>query len=190
MNLHDTLLFYRLRRGDHAAFEAVVAEHYPSVYKQVWYLCNGNAEIAADLTQETFVEAWRCLPSFAGRSSLRTWLFTIVVRSWHRHRRRSGNTEQDILLEAGDQERLPDLSPSPSNQTEINLSAESVCCALRKIPSLSREVVVLYYLDQLKYREIADILDIPLGTVKSRLHTALKQLRIHLEPEGEDDERF
>lgn len=181
MNVRDSLTLYRLRRGDRNTFEAVVKEQYQSVYKQLWYLCNGDAETAADLTQETFVQAWRALPSFAGRSSLRTWLHTIAVRTWGLRCRRMGKEADLLVFDDGAHERLPHPARSPEAQIAARLSDESLYCALQKLPPPLREVVVLFYLDNLKYREIAVALEIPIGTVKSRLHAALKQIRAHLE---------
>src|SRR5438270_7833026 len=108
MQISEAQLLRRLRENDRAAFEEVVERHYRSIYQQLWHLC-GETETAADLTQETFVQAWRSLHSFQGRSTLRTWLFTIAVRVWHRWKRGGSAEEQVLLEELAD--ALPDLAP-------------------------------------------------------------------------------
>ncbi len=80
MGFSDAQLAQRLKANDRAAFEEVVTQHYQSVYRQLWHLC-GEAETAADLTQETFLQAWRSLNSFRGQSAFLMWLYTIAVRT-------------------------------------------------------------------------------------------------------------
>lgn len=82
--LLETRLRERLRGSDRAAFDTVVREHHGRVFRQLFALTGGDAARAADLSQEAFVAAWRSLPTFAGRSSIGTWLHTIAVRVWFR----------------------------------------------------------------------------------------------------------
>src|SRR5947207_3325150 len=83
MHSSDRQLVRQLKANERAAFEEVVERHYQPIYRHLWHLC-GEAESAADLTQETFVQAWRSLPTFEGRSAIGTWLGAIAVRVWRR----------------------------------------------------------------------------------------------------------
>jgi RNA polymerase sigma-70 factor, ECF subfamily len=178
MRITDSQLVRRLQANDRAAFEEVVERYYEAIYRQHWHLC-GHVETAADLTQETFVQAWKSLPSFQGRSALRTWLYTIAVRVWQRWRERSGGHVHVLLDELAD--TLPDPDGDPAVLAELHHLQEAVREALQRLPGAYREVLVLFYLQGMKYEEIADALGIPLGTVKSRLHTGLQRIRTLLE---------
>lgn len=178
MNPSDPQLLRRLKAKEREAFEEVVERLYQPVYRQLWHLC-GAAEVAADLTQETFVQVWKSLPTFAGRSSLRTWISVIAVRVWRRWRQGSGQGETVPLEEVA--ETLPDPGLSPAAALDLYCEQEAVRGALIALPAIYREALVLFYLQWLKYHEIAQALDIPLGTVKSRLHGGLLRMRAALE---------
>jgi RNA polymerase sigma-70 factor, ECF subfamily len=178
MRITDSQLVRRLQANDRAAFEDVVERYYGRVYRQLWHLC-GQVETAADLTQETFVQAWKSLPSFQGRSGLRTWLYTIAVRVWQRWKERSSGHEHLLLDELAD--TLPDPDGDPAALAETHHLQEAVREALQRLPEAYREALVLFYLQGMKYQEIADALGIPLGTVKSRLHGGLQRIKTLLE---------
>jgi RNA polymerase sigma-70 factor (ECF subfamily) len=180
----DLNLARQLKADIRPAFEATVRQQYQSVYRQLWHLC-GDRDLAADLTQETFEQAWRSRESFQGRSSARTWLYTIALRVWHKSRAagkasRGGDTEFGEWTDA-----LPDHEPGPAQRLELRERRRSVACALACLPDEYRETLILYYVQGLKYREVAEVLGVPMGTVKSRLHSGLKRLQDAL---GADDE--
>lgn len=170
--MDENELVRRLRRGDRATFEGAIQTHYESVWRQHLLLC-GNRDVAADLTQETFVEAWRFVRSFRGESSLRTWLHTIAVRVWQRSlsAKRTEAASPEML------DTLPDRTPTPDKAITQTLLNESVTCALRKLPEHQRVVIVLCYRQEMTHTEAAQALEIPVGTVKSRLHDGLRHLR-------------
>ena len=167
----DEPFAHRLRAGEREAFTLAVDRHYASVFRQLSYLA-GSDDLAADLTQETFVEAWKSLRTFRGQSSLRTWLHTIAVRVWWR---RAARGDRDSVLEI--HESLVSDAPEPEDAALAALEWEAVACAVRRLPDAPRAVVVLSYLEQMTHAEIAAALGIPVGTVKSRLHDALRRLR-------------
>jgi RNA polymerase sigma-70 factor, ECF subfamily len=176
---NDLRLLRRLRAGEQAAFETVVRLHYESVWHQQFLLC-GCRELAADLTQETFLQAWRALPTFAGRASLRTWLYTIAVRVWQRAlaKQQRGGAPLATTLLSEQLDAVPDRAAVvPERAAGQALLAESVTCALLRLPPAQREIIVLCYRQHLSHAEAARALQIPLGTVKSRLHEGLKHLR-------------
>lgn len=173
----DAQLFRRLRAGEQIAYEAAVRAHYESVFRQHYLLCF-DRDTAADLTQETFVEAWRSLPTFLGRASVRTWLHIIAVRVWKRALAKRPPLTS-ALAETLD--ALPDRSAvSPAQAAEESVRAETLACALRRLPENQRAVLVLCYRQEMSHAEAARALGVPIGTVKSRLHEGLKHLRRHL----------
>ena len=172
MTTEENELIRRLRTGDRTTFEAGVQTHYESVWRQHLLLC-GSRDRAADLTQETFLEAWRSVRKFRGEASLRTWLHTIAVRVWQR----SLATKWPEAVSAEMLDTFPDQAPTPDTAITQTLLQESVTCALRKLPEHQRVVLVLCYRQEMTHTEVARALNIPVGTVKSRLHDGLRHLR-------------
>lgn len=175
---NEARLLRRLENHDPAAFELVVERNYKPVFRQLWHLCH-DEDVAADLTQETFAQAWKSLDSFAGKSSVRTWLYTIALRSWIRWKENNAHKTNAPLDEWA--ESLPDDAPGPAQKLEVQCLRDDVQSALRDLPSPFRETVVLFYVQNLKYREVAEVLDVSIGTVKSRLHEGLKRLKAVLQ---------
>ncbi len=177
----------RLRANDRAAFEAVVKARYASLYRQIYCLTNGDASRAADLTQETFVAAWQSLPSFDGRSSIGTWLHTIAVRVWYRSvredKRRSGQTP---LAEALTELLADAQAIDPAQRVSARSASRSLENAVNALPPAYRRAVILFYRENKPYHEIASTEGVALGTVKSRLSTALKILRERLADRKEE----
>ena len=173
----DAQLIRRLQVGERAAFEIVVEHHYQSVFRQLWHLCH-DSELAADLTQDAFERAWKSLDTFAGRANVRTWIHTIAVRVWLRWK--AEHPAVNVSIEAW-AEVLPDLALNPAQQLEQSACNAQLQRALGQLPAPMRETLLLFYLHDLKYREIALALDVSIGTVKSRIHNGLKQLKALLE---------
>lgn len=177
----------RLRANDRAAFESVVKARYASLYRQIYYLTNGDANRAADLTQETFVAAWQSLPSFDGRSAIGTWLHTIAVRVWYRAVREDKRRfEQTPLAEALSELLADTRAIDPAQHLSSQSASRSLETAVNALPPPYRRAVILFYREEKQYREIASVEGIALGTVKSRLSTALKLLRERLSDRKEE----
>lgn len=175
----DSHLYKRLKAGDPAAFELVVNRYYEAVFQQLWHFCR-DREVAADLTQETFAQAWKSLDGFAGNSNIRTWLYTIAVRAWYRWKHSSAKQPiHDVLDEWA--ELVPDFNPGPAQIAENRERCRSVAQALSDLPSPYHETLVLFYVQNLKYREVSEVLDVSIGTVKSRLHEGVKRLKAALD---------
>jgi RNA polymerase sigma-70 factor, ECF subfamily len=173
----------RLPEPDVAAdFTATTLDHAGALYRLAYHLA-GNAAEAEDLTQETYLRAYRGYTGFRG-GDVRAWLFTILrhvfIDECRRHRR------MPTILSADDDARRitpQDVATSaPSAETEAlrRLPSEAVERAFAASPPDWRLVVLLADVEELSYREIADIMEIPLGTVMSRLHRARKQLQQRL----------
>ena len=172
MNEFDAELVRRIKRGDHEATREMIRRFYPSVLKFLSTLCANPAD-AEELTQEAFVKALGNLRKFRGESGLRTWLHRIAFYEYTHRRRR---------------ERL--TLPLPDEATSQLFEANSLLAidlerALMCVPEEYRAAFVLCEIQELSMQETADVLSIPVGTVKSRLHAARKRLQELLEPEQE-----
>lgn len=162
--VRDTRLARALLDGDRALAERWVAASYPGVYRMLRYL-TGHRESAEDLTQQAFVAAWEALPAFRGECRLNTWLHRIAYHQythWLRRKRETVQLSDTIVADPGRLEGLTTIQ---------------VWQAMDTLPDELREPFLLYYARQFSIREIAEILGIPSGTVKSRLFTARARLR-------------
>lgn len=170
-----------LLRGDDAAYVAVINALKHPVHRFALRLCRDSAT-AEDITQQTFLAVWQSIGSFRWRSKFSTWVFGIAYRQYLLLRRQGEREVETVPLEEwhdrSDQSDLSDL---------VAQSAERECVrrAVYALPDPYREVVCLVYLEGFTCREAAEVLDVPIGTVKSRINGALKILRERL-GESED----
>jgi RNA polymerase sigma-70 factor (ECF subfamily) len=183
--LDDQTLVERCRSGDPDAFEPLVARY----RERVWRLALGyvrDREEAWDVAQEAFVKAWQALPSFRGQSAFYTWLFRIVVNvATDRVRQRAARGRAfgtDPVPEEEWERAMPDPAAGPGESAERAEERARIRKALDALPQHHRAIIMLSDLEGLSYREIAEVLDIPMGTVMSRLHNARKRLRRVLGP--------
>ena len=179
MRLFDKEIYLRLKADGAPDYQRIVAQSYQYIYRMHWHLC-GDRDKAADLTQETFVEAWKSLRGFRGDSSAQTWLTSIALRVW---RRRSAQYNNETQLEPAIG-RLTEASTDvcdPHYLAERSFNQDQLQAAVLKLPRAQHEAIVLYYMQQMTYQEIASLQNVPLGTVKSRLHEALCRLRTYLD---------
>jgi RNA polymerase sigma-70 factor, ECF subfamily len=168
----DMRLLDQLRSGDAEAGRRFVRDYYPGIYRYLHYL-TGRREVAEDLAQETFVQAWRGLASFEGRSSLRAWLHRIA----HREFLQSLRSQRPLVsLDEVGEERVSD-SPDLAEVVDMRV-------ILGKLPLGQRQVVALHYMEGYTSEEIAQILEAPVTTVNYRLLEARARLRREL---GEGD---
>jgi RNA polymerase sigma-70 factor (ECF subfamily) len=181
----DQALVARCRAGDLAAFEPLVERY----RERVWRLAYGyvrDREEAWDVAQEAFIRAWQALPSFRGQSAFYTWLFRIAVNvATDRVRQRAarGRAFGTDPVPAEEWERaMPDPAAGPEDAAERSEERRRLERALGALPAHHRAIIMLSDLEGLSYREIAEVLDIPMGTVMSRLHNARKRLRRLLGP--------
>jgi len=170
-------------------FQALVEEHYDRLFRAAQFIC-GDLEVTEDLVQETFLAAGESLGRFEGRSSAYTWLYGILLNKWRRHLRHRGRRAFSLQAIVQDDEHrdgaelIPSEEPGPADSAQQQELAAQVRQAVEELPDDHRAVVMLRFVEDLPYQEIAQILDCPLGTVKSRIHYALKRIGTDLEQMG------
>lgn len=158
-------------RGDGDAFALLVKRHLPGVYGLALSMM-GNTQDAEDACQEVFLNAYRALGRFQGRSSVKTWLFRITLNKCLKMRRKRARVQAAPL-----EESLASPNPGPEYLSEDMETIEALQEALDGLPATLRTAAVLRFARGLTYGEIANILDIPVGTVRSRLHAARQGLK-------------
>ena len=170
----------RVLQGDVNAFEKLVTEYEKAVYA-IALRMTGNAEDAADMTQETFIKAYNSLQSFRGESKFSVWLYRIasnVCLDFLRSRSRKPTVSLSVEDDEGEETELDiaDESQSPEQLLERGLTRDAVRRGLEALPPDYRQILLLREIQGLSYEEIADTLSIEVGTVKSRIFRARKRL--------------
>jgi RNA polymerase sigma-70 factor (ECF subfamily) len=158
--------------------ESLVERHYRRMHRAALVM-TGNVWDADDLTQETFLQAMRSLPSYSGQSSMATWLYAILINQ-HRRRLRTNARRERRLLRWLNWAWTPPEAGQPQQRLELEEWRESIWRHVADLPSPQQHAMVLRYSEGLSYEEIAQVLGCPVGTVKSRLHHALGALRNRL----------
>ena len=184
--ISDESLVLTCQGGDAPAFGRLVERYQDRIYNLILRMV-GNSEDARELTQDAFLHALQAIGRFKGSSSFYTWIFRIAVNAALSHRRRCGRAtfmslqelkesagiEPDIRVPAGNAETVP----AAAGKQELR---RMVTDALETLTSDARAVVVLKDIEGCGYEQIGEILDIPVGTVKSRLHRARLELKDRL----------
>lgn len=180
----------RLRHGEAAAYETLVAEHSGDVYALLFRL-TADPEEARDLSQETFLRAFQNIDRFRGDASLKTWLYRIAINQarnrwrWWRRRRRDVTVSLDATDEHRDQPLAATLpggdSLNPEQETLAREREDQLRDALSGLRQSYREAVILRDVEGFSYEEIAATLQISIGTVKSRISRGRMELRRTLE---------
>jgi len=175
------------------SFDELVSHYYDRVFRAALFMC-GDRQAAEDLVQESFLAAGQSLDRFEGRSSPYTWLYGILLNKFRKWLRERG--EMRYLQEMADEghadaaaDRLEAVVQEPMQEIEKQEMADLVQEAILELPPYHRSVLVLRYLEAFSYEEIAESLGCSIGTVKSRIHYALKKLarRLRLARGFEED---
>ncbi|MCH8912834.1 MAG: sigma-70 family RNA polymerase sigma factor [Planctomycetes bacterium] len=199
ISFEDAALVRKIQEGDVDAFEHLVLKYQDRVYN-ICLRTVGHAEDARDLAQETFLKAFDAISRFEHKSSFYTWLFRIAVNLSISSRRRDRKIKM-LSLSGGDGEpglesRLADTDQAarlrgevrdnemlePPEELKRRETQQAVAGALRQLDEDQRVILVLRDIESLDYKAIAEILDLPLGTVRSRLHRARLAMRDLLRP--------
>ena len=161
-------------------FETIVSEHYEPLFRFAMSLTRVESD-AGDLTQETFYIWATKGHQLRDTSKVKTWLFTTLYRAFLKVRRRQGRfSDQDL-------EEVADHLPAPSAESTDQEDCSQVLPALARVDEVYQAAVALFYLEDYSYKDIAAILDVPVGTVKSRIARGVAQLREILLPDDDYD---
>lgn len=176
----DQQLINDYSQGNESALDILIKQHFQSVYRLIFYYLN-NRPAAEDLTQEVFLKVWRNLKKYQPERKFSSWLFEIAKNTaldylkkkkelvWSDFEDQDGN---NFLTDS-----LIDPEPLPSALLEKTEIKELVTEALAKLPPQDRAIILLYYQEQLNLREIAETLNEPLNTIKSRYRRGLIKLK-------------
>src|SRR5437879_7124716 len=182
----DDRLISELRTGAETAYETLIQRFQQPVYNLAYRLLNDPGD-ASDVVQEVFLKVFRNVGHFRGQSSLKTWIYRITVNEAHnqrrwffRHRQREVGLDEEPEEARSMAQVLPDGRPSPYDYVFDRERQDMIESALSKINPTFREVVVLRDIADLSYDEIADVLQLSLGTVKSRILRGREALRQEL----------
>jgi RNA polymerase sigma-70 factor, ECF subfamily len=179
----DEQIVERALSGDADAFGELVRRWERRIYALAYGIL-GRDEDARDVAQETFIAAFRNLSGFRGEAKVSSWLHRIAVNQCITRQRRAKVRGETSLEGAAEDKHMQFAAPaneSPARFVEGRERTEAVRRAVGALPPELREVLVMKEFEELTFQEIADTLQVPLSTVKSRLYTALKQLRLRLE---------
>jgi len=184
---NEAELVNELQAGSEAAFDWLVTYYHGNVYNLVYGILSDRAD-AADVTQEVFLHAFRGIRGFRQGSSLKTWLYRISVRQALNHRRWFWrHHRQQVSIDGEDEYKsqsleLRDPEATPFEQCAAHETQVKVRRALAEIPALFRSAVILRDLEGFSYEEIAEVLDVSTGTVKSRILRGRRMLKEILDP--------
>lgn len=177
----ETTALREAQQGSRAAFGALVTLYQKRAYA-IAYGFVRNRDDALDLAQESFVKAYRSIGRFDTQRPFYPWLYRIVKNTCLNHikkKRRRGETSLDGLRESGVE--FPSTTRGPAGKAALSELRSGIGVALESLGEDHREIIVLRHIHEHSYKEIADVLSIPQGTVMSRLHAARKSLRDALE---------
>jgi RNA polymerase sigma-70 factor (ECF subfamily) len=180
-------LVTELQAGSDAAFDYLVTYYHSSVYNLIYGILSDRAD-AADVTQEVFLHVFRGIRGFRGGSSLKTWLYRISVRQALNHRRwcwRHHRLQTSIDADGPEKNpalELKDSEATPFEQCATHEVQATVRRALESVPTVFRSAVILRDLEGLSYEEIAEVLEVSVGTVKSRIMRGRRMLKEILDP--------
>ena len=173
--------------GDRDAFDALI-ETYKDIVYAVAYRFARDPDLALDLAQEVFIRAYRGIRSFKGRSKFSTWLYRIAMNTcidYTRRRARSMDPHvvpEEVAEYAGSEPISAGSPATPGDEVLTGELGEQIQAAIDALPEYHRSVFVLYEIEGMAYKEIAEVVGCSIGTVMSRLHYARKKLRAALAP--------
>src|SRR5205814_447809 len=186
----ESAVIAELRAGSEEAYVWLIGEFHQPIYSLVYRIVADPAD-AADTTQEVFLKVFRGMKHFNGESSLKTWMYRIALheasnrrRWWFRHKARETSMESQQQSETGAAPSMEDVLVDPGESPFDNVAHEEVRARveeeLRKVPEPYRTTVILRDLEEMSYDEIAEITEVSLGTVKSRLTRGREALKLRL----------
>lgn len=182
----DQQLVARVQKGDRRAFDLLVLKYQHKILALVGRFINDHAE-AQDVTQEAFIKAFRALPNFRGESAFYTWMYRIAVNTAKNHlvsRGRKTPTHDVDLEDAeffADESHMKDVA-TPDNLLHRDQLQKVVFDAIENLPEELKMAVTLREIDGMSYEEIAEVMDCPIGTVRSRIFRAREAIDKKMQP--------
>ncbi len=180
--LSDEQLARNVQRGHTADLTELVERHHSALLGFLYRLTGGDRALAEDLTQEAFLRALRSIRQYRPAQRFKPWLYAIAVNAARDHFKRAETRYATVL---SDEDLLGLAAPFEVDDTFVD-AGQQIAVALSALPIHQREAIILRYYQDLSLAEMADMLAIPVGTVKSRLSLGLRQLRLWLK---EDEAR-
>jgi RNA polymerase sigma-70 factor, ECF subfamily len=175
----DKKLIEDFLAGDQAAFEILLQRYIKSIYNFLYHLTS-DSSILDDLTQATFIKAWKNIRKFDREKSFRNWIFTIAKNTTFDYFKKKKTVPFSFFEDSEGNSRLENISDETIPSDEIIIRAQTVEeleAKLKKIPEQYRVILLMHYQDDLSLQEIAEILGLPYNTVKSQHTRALARLR-------------
>jgi len=176
--ISDADYVQKLQRGQTDAFEALIRRHEKTIFNLVYRML-GDYEEAAETAQEVFLSAYRAIGQFRGDANFSTWLYRIALNH-ATTRRKNLNTRHQRNVPIENTEPMSDPNPGPAESMEKKEIRETVQRALNSLSDDDAKVILLRDLQDVPYEEVARVLEVPVGTVKSRLHRARQALKSEL----------
>jgi RNA polymerase sigma-70 factor, ECF subfamily len=170
----------RVQQGDTDSFEVLVRRHQKAIFNLVYRLL-GNYDEAAEVAQEVFLSAFKSIHQFRGEANFSTWLYRIGLNHASTRRKRLNSSQQRHIPLDGT-EVIAEGTVDPAKNFEHKEIQQRVQQALNSLDPEDARIILLRDLQDVPYEDVAEILDIPVGTVKSRLHRARQALRTSLAP--------
>jgi RNA polymerase sigma-70 factor, ECF subfamily len=189
---NDNILIEKAQQGDKAALNELIRKYQDRAYQYAFRLTR-NQEEACDVVADSFVRINNAIKNFKGNSAFSTWLYRIVTNCYLDARKKDKskfNVSIDATVTHGEDEitrELEDVGNTPAEHAERNQREVMLHKALAKLPEFQKAMIIMFHAEQQSYEEIAEALDLPLGTVKSRLNRARISLREIL---AENEELF
>jgi RNA polymerase sigma-70 factor (ECF subfamily) len=182
----DKALVERVQRGDKRAFDMLVLKYQHKLTKLVSRYVRDPSEVM-DVVQESFLKAYRALPSFRGESAFYTWIYRIAINTAKNHLVAQGRRPPDGDIDSGDAEQIEGESELKDNATPERLLLRdeierTVMDAIEQLPEDLRTAIMLRELEGLSYEEIAQSMECPIGTVRSRIFRAREAINKKLQP--------
>lgn len=175
--MHEDKVIENFKNGDTSAFSALVLEYQNRIYNLCRYMLE-NPQDAEDAAQDTFIKAYQALGNYSPTASFYTWLYRIAVNTCLDHKRKFSfhslffSSDKETHIDS-----FPSQAPSPESAYAISQSMHALQAALNILSNKLRVVIVLNEVEGLSYEEIAEILDVSVGTVKSRISRAREELK-------------
>jgi RNA polymerase sigma-70 factor (ECF subfamily) len=177
-SISDAECVRRIQRGETETFEILVRRHEKAIFNVVYRML-GDYDDAAETAQEVFLSAYRAIGQFRGDANFSTWLYRIALNHAST-RRKSTNSRQRRLVPIDDTELVDDVELGPAETLEKKEIRQRVQRALNELQPEDAMVILLRDLQDIAYEDVARVLNIPVGTVKSRLHRARQALKARL----------